>query len=360
VNRPVLFLACCLSVSVVGTAATDPESTTSGAARQVASQITLSTHSVEVGTSFQAYVGGGTNISPPDTIGDSGGIPLISISRGASFLAGEVRSNDAKTRLVKITVRFDNPARSAKSFKIGDLALIVGSHKWNDFLAVGYGSKVCAISSTDRKTVQQIVVDIPPGESRILSYVFPVDASDPRHGQLTLANSRQTPVDIDQTTINKHENATTTGGKPDPGIAMGGSGAVVATVPGRSPLRSGLTGLRFDGVYKTTQNALAGANYWGYLRFYPDGEVIECSSTSLPQDLHKWFSREHGGLSHGIVAMQEKRVSFSAVDEQGTVDFTGLIDGDQLRLEFHSLVNDHRGTDVYQFVKWPEELSAEH
>lgn len=357
---PALLLACALCVSVAGHAAPDLQSTPSGAGHLVASQIAVSIDAVEIGTAFQAYVGGGTNISPPDTIGGGDGIPLISISSGASFLAGEVRSSDAKKRLVKITVRFANPTGSARSFKIGDIALLLGAHKSGNFLAVGYGSKLCAISSGDQKAVQQIVVDIPPGGSRSLSYVFPVDASESKHGHLALADSTVIPVDIDQTLIDQHKNATTTGGDADPRISRNGPGAVVATAPARSPLRSSLTGLRFDGVYRTAQNQLGGTNYTGYLRFYPDGEVIECSTTSSPQDIHTWFSREHIGLSHGVVTIQEKRVSFSAADEQGTVEFSGVIDGDQLRLEFHSLINDHRGSDVYQFVKWPEQPSAEH
>src|SRR5208283_987134 len=67
------------------------------------SQLKLTVDTITVATKFLAYVGGGTNISPPDTIGGGDGIPLISISHGTSFFAGEVSSKDEKAKLIKIT-----------------------------------------------------------------------------------------------------------------------------------------------------------------------------------------------------------------------------------------------------------------
>jgi hypothetical protein len=53
-------------------------------------RLELSVESVEVAKKFPAYVGGGANIDPPDTVGGGDGIPMISIGGGSSFLAGEV------------------------------------------------------------------------------------------------------------------------------------------------------------------------------------------------------------------------------------------------------------------------------
>lgn len=126
------------------------------------SQLKLTVKTIAVATKFPAYVGGGTNISPPDTIGGGNGIPLISFSNGASFLAGEVSSQDEKVKLIKITFTVTNPAQEPTSFKIGDVLLVIGSDRLNDFVAVGYDSKLCAMSDADRKSVKEIVVTVPP------------------------------------------------------------------------------------------------------------------------------------------------------------------------------------------------------
>src|SRR5271157_1077892 len=100
--------------------ATGPSSAASATepAPMVTSPLKLKVDSIEVGTVFQAYVGGGANISPPDTLGGGEGIPLISISNGTTFLAGEVSSRDAKARLIKITFSVANPTAQTHSFKI--------------------------------------------------------------------------------------------------------------------------------------------------------------------------------------------------------------------------------------------------
>jgi hypothetical protein len=44
--------------------------------------------------------------------------------------------------------------------------------------------------------------------------------------------------------------------------------------------------MRFDGLY-----IAPGEGYTAYLRFYPDGEVISCSSTGTPEEVSRWFAR---------------------------------------------------------------------
>jgi hypothetical protein len=160
---------------------------------------------VAVGRTFQVYVGGGTNISPPDTFGGGGGIPLISMSDGAAFMAGEISSKSDKVNLLRIMFTVTNSTPSvpdgqsvppATSFKIGDVSLRIGAETVNDFLAVGYGSKLCAMSDTDRKKVTETVVAVSPGEERTLSFAFPIGA-DAKHGELRLRNSTPVPFDIE-------------------------------------------------------------------------------------------------------------------------------------------------------------------
>ena len=107
----------------------------------------VSIASVAVATKFQAYVGGGTNISPPEPFhspfGDGGGgMPMISISSGSAFLAGEVSSKDEKTKLIEVECTINNPTEKPESFKIGDLSLSVAGDRASDFMAVGYDDQI--------------------------------------------------------------------------------------------------------------------------------------------------------------------------------------------------------------------------
>ena len=115
-------------------------------------------------------------------------------------------------------------------------------------------------------------------------------------------------------------------------------------------IRSADTGLRYDGIYRSSRKA--SDDNWYYLRFYSDGTVIRVSSTGQPEDLRKWFSREHPGLSFGLVTIHGNHLSFSVTSEVGIVDHSGEIDGDQLHLDSYSHTNQHRGSNRYVFLKW--------
>jgi hypothetical protein len=129
--------------------------------------------------------------------GGGGGIPMISISNGSSFLAGEVSSSDGNTKFIRISVSVANPTQDTHSFKIGDVALVLGKGRMNDFAAVGYGSKLCAMGDTDRKTVKKIVVDVAPGDTANLSYLFPLMDANATQGQMVLGNSAPVTFEID-------------------------------------------------------------------------------------------------------------------------------------------------------------------
>jgi hypothetical protein len=164
--------------------------------KKTPTRLELSVESVEVAKKFPAYVGGGANIDPPDTVGGGDGIPMISIGGGSSFLAGEVGAKDDTTSLIKITIIVANSTSAPASFKIGDVRLGAGSEKWTDFAAVGYGYKLCAMGDLDRKKVKAIVVTIPPSEMRRLSFAFPLLKSDAKDGQVGLGTSPPVRFDI--------------------------------------------------------------------------------------------------------------------------------------------------------------------
>jgi len=159
---------------------------------------------VEIGTKFFARFGGGTDISPSEgagavstsTYGDSG-IPRIQISEGHAFVAGEIRGQDERSKLVRIVIDFENPLEQTESFKIGDVALIAGKDRSNDFLAVGYGSQLCAIEPQDKRAVKEIVVQIPPKDWRTLSFVFALPRNDSKQGSIVIGDSTPVPFQVD-------------------------------------------------------------------------------------------------------------------------------------------------------------------
>jgi hypothetical protein len=154
------------------------------------SPFAVTVDSAAVGPKFVVYLGGGDNISPPAPVGGGGGVPLLSFSNnGPAFMAGEVSSKDANTRLIRITFTVRNTAHDAASFKIGDVGLAVGSERWNDFMAVGYDTQLCAMGDEDRKKVKEIVVTVRPGEARQLSVIFPLTKADSKQGELLLGSA---------------------------------------------------------------------------------------------------------------------------------------------------------------------------
>ncbi len=167
--------------------------TASGSSVVVVTPLKVSVTSVTVATKFQAYVGGGTNISPPEPFhspfGGGGGMPMISISSGSAFLAGEVSSKDEKTKLIRLECSIENPTDKAESFKIGDLALSVSGDRVSDFMAVGYGDRLCAMSDADRRAVKETVVEVSPKAQRAISYIFPLFRPEAKQGAVVLQQS---------------------------------------------------------------------------------------------------------------------------------------------------------------------------
>src|SRR5437899_1916246 len=127
-----------LVLSVALTTAAAPQTPPKQAvAKGTSSQLKVTVNAVAVATKFVAYLGGRTNISPPDTVRGGEGVPLISFSdKGPAFMAGEVGSKDEKTKLIKVTFTVTNAAQEHAYFKIGDFRCVVGADRSNDFTAV--------------------------------------------------------------------------------------------------------------------------------------------------------------------------------------------------------------------------------
>ena len=125
---------------------------------------------------------------------------MISISSGSAFLAGEVRSKDEKTKLIRIECVIDNPTEKSESFKIGDLSMSVAGNRASDFMAVGYDDRLCAMSDVDRRTVKKIVVEVSPKAQRTLSYIFPLFSPEAKQGEIVLQHSPPVTFKIEATT----------------------------------------------------------------------------------------------------------------------------------------------------------------
>jgi len=156
--------------------------------------------SVVVAQKLQAYVGGGANIEPPEPLsfpfGGGGGIPLISLSGGSAFLAGEVSSEDKTKPLISVEVEVKNPTPKPQSFQIGDLSLEFSGARADDFAAVGYGDQLCAMGDEDRRKVKAIVVQVAPQGTRRLSYAFAFVNPDSKQGKVILQNAEPASFEI--------------------------------------------------------------------------------------------------------------------------------------------------------------------
>ncbi len=113
--------------------------------------------------------------------------------------------------------------------------------------------------------------------------------------------------------------------------------------------------LQFDGFYqsKIHIDTSGSDNYYYYLRFYADGNVVATSSTGSADDLKKWFNINHKYSSHGKHKLSGARLSFSATSDKGTVVYDGKISGNNSELLRKSLINGFSGTETYHFIKIP-------
>jgi biopolymer transport protein ExbD len=196
-----LFLTCALLAGCdkqTGSTASGG-STTPPTASFGPTDLKLSVSDVSVRTKFQVYVGGGVNIVPPQPFDGGDGVPAIQIgsSGGKSliFMAGELQSDDAKSKFIKVSCTITNSATETRVFKIGDVTMTVDGAKADGFAGVGYDDRVCSMGEDDRKTVQNIRVELPPNGTRHVTYIFQLAAPDSKKADLSFQN--RTPLSFD-------------------------------------------------------------------------------------------------------------------------------------------------------------------
>lgn len=112
--------------------------------------------------------------------------------------------------------------------------------------------------------------------------------------------------------------------------------------------------LRYDGLYISRLPVDYGAMLsHSYLRFYPDGTVIESSIQGEPSvEVKSWFDKSDPTISSGQFNIAGNRIEFSVTSDAGIVEYSGDISRDDLQLHFVSHINGNYGDDEYGFVRF--------
>lgn len=106
--------------------------------------------------------------------------------------------------------------------------------------------------------------------------------------------------------------------------------------------------LHFDGLYHTVSDSLNPFRF--YLRFYADSTVIGYGTGGNPQNLLKWFSKDHASAAKGKYVLNDAEISFALQSEEGIVNHRGvLLPGNKLLLTVKSLINKFEAKEEYIF-----------
>ncbi|MBA2499305.1 MAG: hypothetical protein H0V30_06220 [Chitinophagaceae bacterium] len=106
----------------------------------------------------------------------------------------------------------------------------------------------------------------------------------------------------------------------------------------------------YNGLYHTLSDTLNPFRF--YLRFYPEGDVIGYTTAGNPQNLVKWFSKDHKSPTKGQYVIEDTVLSFTLKSKEGLVNYEGVILPDnRLFLHIKSLINKYEGKETYFF--WP-------
>ncbi|WP_020393616.1 hypothetical protein [Thiolinea disciformis] len=93
-----------------------------------------------------------------------------------------------------------------------------------------------------------------------------------------------------------------------------------------------------------------------YLRFYPDGQVIQGSvlSSANAGEVVSWFGKNSNVLSKGsYVLTPEGKLEFATQSMMGEVSYQGSVAGNALHLNSKSRINGHEAEKDYEFMTAP-------
>jgi hypothetical protein len=111
--------------------------------------------------------------------------------------------------------------------------------------------------------------------------------------------------------------------------------------------------LRFDGVYRFKHKATPSQHaYCNYMRFYPDGQVIDVSYEGKWKLLSTWFTIQSTLVSKGHYEITRNRITFSTTSASGVVNYSGfLLHRGKLDLHVESQINGYITQRHYSFLK---------
>ena len=157
------------------------------------------------------------------------------------------------------------------------------------------------------------------------------------------------------------------------GLFLGAVGLVIIKEKRKIPINTRPVGeinkkLRFDGLYCEFQsNGFSLTNYC--LRFYDDGTVISVTvGASREEELagegniphyprEFWFDKNKIDYfkDFGFFETSEDTISFTQVGECGSIEYSGVINDDNLVLDTHSNINGRDAKDrVYKFIPFDD------
>lgn len=109
----------------------------------------------------------------------------------------------------------------------------------------------------------------------------------------------------------------------------------------------GASHIDFNGVYQSEQVK----DYFYYVRFFQDGTVITVTSKEPPTGLSAWFNKTYYGAGRGTYTINDGHVRFAATSSAGTLEYSGIIQGDVIVFHMHSFINGVKKVHHFHFVK---------
>ncbi len=147
---------------------------------------------INVSTHFTVYIGGGTNIQPPDSVAGNAIDP-----GNAPFRQGVIGSKDGNQPLISLSCNFYNPATTSRAIRPGDILLRTGNDgEPVSFAAIGIGEEACGLAKEDRQQVLATPISLAPGEAKTVTFVFKLVEADARQATISVTGGPSATFDV--------------------------------------------------------------------------------------------------------------------------------------------------------------------
>lgn len=108
--------------------------------------------------------------------------------------------------------------------------------------------------------------------------------------------------------------------------------------------------IEMEGIYHSPVDSVTSA----YLRFYSDGTVLHTTSIEKPQEVMKFFNKEHAKqVLKGDYSFGKCYVTCSVYGKTGKMKFAGSVKGDSLFLEAKNSSNGTSTRLAFGFIEEP-------